>query len=82
MWNRWRNRFLHRQTNYNHKTKALQAIWDAKVRDVRKEVQRSFTIWREKVYFAKLRERKLKFVTWYHYNRKLAHAFELWLRNL
>jgi hypothetical protein len=61
MFNLWRRKFLGLQDCYGHKNKALQAIWDAKVKDVKKDILRAFTIWREKHNFAKLRERKLKF---------------------
>ena len=71
MWNRWRNRYHLSQNIYCHKNKAIQAIWDAKCKDVRKEVQRAFTIWREKSNFAKLRERKFKFMIWRSYSSRL-----------
>lgn len=38
MFNKWRNRFDQTQTFYSHKNKAICAIWEAKVKDVKKDV--------------------------------------------
>ena len=78
MFNRWRNSFEQTQTFYGHKNKAICAIWEAKVKDVKKDVQRAFTIWREKNNFGKLRQRRLKNILWKCYFNKLAQAIRIW----
>ena len=55
MFNYWRWRQQNSDEIYGAKNKALQAIWEAKVRDCGKDVQRAFTIWREKVQYQKFR---------------------------
>ena len=55
MFNFWRWRQQNSDEIYGAKNKALQAIWEAKVRDCGKDVQRAFTIWREKVQYQKFR---------------------------
>lgn len=80
--NRWRLGYNLAQNLYGHKNKAVLAIWNAKVKDVKKDVQRAFTIWREKNNFEKLRKRKLKFLVWKIYNNRLTSAFNAWQRNM
>jgi hypothetical protein len=55
VFNNWRQGFNLSQNLYSHKNKAILAIWNAKCADVKKDVQRAFTIWREKSNFDKLR---------------------------
>jgi len=54
MFNLWRNRFNENNNMYGHKNKALIAIWNCKVKDVNKDMQRAFTIWRESSNYQKL----------------------------
>jgi len=69
------------QNLYSHKTKALEAIWHAKLKDVMKDVQRAFTIWCAKNIFDKLRERKVKNLVLKAYTDRLSQGFRMWLRN-
>ena len=41
---------------YGAKNKALLAIWNAKCKDMKKEVLRAFTIWRDATTYTKLKE--------------------------
>ena len=47
MFNMWRTRQQNADSMYGAKNKALQAIWNAKVKDVGKDVQRAFALWKD-----------------------------------
>lgn len=63
---------------YGAKNKALLAIWNAKCKDVKKEVQRAFTIWRDATKYEQLRQQRIKRLIWKAYNNKLAQAWHVW----
>lgn len=63
---------------YGAKNKALLAIWNSKCKDVKKDVQRAFTIWRDATNFDKLRKMRVKRLVWKCYNNKLAQAWQMW----
>lgn len=82
MFNAWRQGFNMSQNMYGHKNKALQAIWEAKVKDVRKEIQRAFTIWRAKHKFDQLREKRIRNLLLKAHNNRVSQGFNVWLRTL
>ena len=47
MFNMWRSRQQNADSMYGAKNKALQAIWNAKVKDAGKDVQRAFALWKD-----------------------------------
>lgn len=47
MFNLWRHRQLNSDEIYGAKNKALLAIWNAKLKDAGKDVQRAFAMWRD-----------------------------------
>ena len=53
-------------------------MWNAKVKDCGKDVQRAFTIWREKILYQKLRNHRTKKMVWKAYSNKLALAWQKW----
>ena len=63
---------------YGAKNKALQAIWNAKVKDCAKDVQRAFTMWRDKANYARFRDQRCKRLVWRAYSNKLAKAWQTW----
>lgn len=75
MFNMWRYRQLNAESLYGAKNRALQAIWNAKAKDVALDVQRAFTIWRDAKNFAKFRHQRVKKLVWKSYSNKLAKAF-------
>ena len=75
MFNKWRKKLLDSHNCYQHKNKALMAIWNAKVRDVQKDVQRAFTIWRDRLMFSKFRNARCKKLVWRAYSNRLARAW-------
>lgn len=79
MFNMWRNRQLNADMMYGAKNKALQAIWNAKVKDANKDVQRAFAMWKDNLAFAKFRNQRCKKLVWRAYSNKLAKAWQKWL---
>ena len=51
--NAWMNAKQHAGNLYGAKNKALLAIWNAKCADVKKDVLRAFTIWRDSTNYQK-----------------------------
>ena len=76
--NEWRNAQQAAGAMYGAKNKALLAIWNAKSRDVRKEVLRAFTIWRDATKYARLKQQRIRRLVWKCYNNKLAQAWQTW----
>mmetsp|Transcript_23761 Transcript_23761/g.29558 ORF Transcript_23761/g.29558 Transcript_23761/m.29558 type:complete len:417 (+) Transcript_23761:1050-2300(+) len=79
IFNFWRWRQQNSDEIYGAKNKALQAIWNAKVRDCGKDVQRAFSIWRDKVQYQKFRNQRCKKLVWKAYSNKLALAWTKWV---
>lgn len=78
MFNMWRSQQLNANSIYGSKNKALNAIWNAKVRDCGKDIQRAFSIWRDKVNYARFRNQRCKKLVWQAYSNKLARAWQKW----
>ena len=76
--NEWRNAQNRAANMYGAKNKALLAIWNAKVKDVKKEVLRAFTIWRDATIYDKFKQQRIKRLIWKCYNNKLAQAWDSW----
>ena len=76
--NAWMTARQHAGNLYGAKNKALLAIWNAKCADVKKDVLRAFTIWRDSTNYEKLRKQRIKRLVWRCYNNKLAQAWVVW----
>ena len=66
---------------YGAKNKALMAIWNAKLKDAGKDVQRAFSMWRDNVMYQKFRNQRCKKLVWKAYSNKLALAWQKWLNH-
>ena len=76
--NAWRNAQLMAGNMYGAKNKALLAIWNAKCRDVKKEMLRAFTIWRDASNYDKHKKQRIKRLVWKCYNNRIASAWHKW----
>ena len=66
---------MNANNQYGAKSKALEAIWNAKSKDCAKDVQRAFCMWRDNLKLAQYRQQKTKKLVWKSYSNKLAMAF-------
>ena len=53
MFNEWRTRFQQRCNTFGSKNKAIAWMWNIKVRDAQKDIQRAFNIWKGSTNFDK-----------------------------
>jgi hypothetical protein len=78
MFNRWRHRQQNSDEIYGAKNKALLAIWNAKVKDCQKDVQRAFQIWKDNLNFRQFRSQRCKKLVWRAYSNRLSYAWQKW----
>lgn len=79
MFNMWRFRQQNAANMYGAKTKALEAIWNAKAKDCSKDVQRAFEMWKDNMKYARFRSQRCKRLVWKAYTNKLAKGFQQWM---
>lgn len=60
MFYNWRRAYQNKTSAYTKRLNALNRIWALKSKDVGKEVQRAFTIWRDAMLYDKMQEHKVK----------------------
>ena len=54
-------------------------MWNIKVRDAQKDIQRAFNIWKGSLNYDKLKKFRLKRMIYKAYTNKLARAFGRWM---
>lgn len=79
MWNRWRARFLNNENEYGAKNRAISKIWELKGTDCRKDMQRSFAIWRGATVFNNERQQKIRKLLRRAHNDRTHEAFYRWM---
>jgi hypothetical protein len=63
---------------YDQKTKSIKALWHKLISDARKEIKRSFMIWKETFSKFKLQKFRLKRTLWKKFFKQASIAVNAW----
>lgn len=75
----WRQQFQLRINSYELKNKAVEQLFQLKVRDSGIELNRAFTIWKDCLQKTNFQKSKVKKLIWKLYFSKLNTAFNSWI---
>jgi hypothetical protein len=78
MFNIWKRKFDRRINSYELKNKAVELIWQTKLRDSNIELKRSFSIWKELLHDFHYKKDRVKKLILNCYSKRLSTAFSIW----